>query len=91
MPRRTASPQGLPRDRGQRAADLRLTPRALAAGQPVDLAAPHVTVATFESNGRTEMTRDLELRPTMPDDGVLGWWQHAEHVWRDTVDQHASS
>jgi uncharacterized protein YndB with AHSA1/START domain len=55
---------------------------------PADLdAGPQVTV-TFESkDGRTELTLHVELPPTMPDDGVPGWWEHAEQGWRDTVDR----
>ncbi len=51
---------------------------------------PLVTV-TFDSvEGRTELTVQVEVPASMPDDGVPGWWSMAQAGWRDTVDRLAA-
>jgi uncharacterized protein YndB with AHSA1/START domain len=48
---------------------------------------PQVTVTLSDDDGRTELTVHVELPPSLPDDGVPGWWSAARDGWRDTVER----
>lgn len=54
-------------------------------------ASPLVTVTFATSEGGTELTVQVELPASLPDDGVPGWWGYVENGWRDTVDRLAST